>query len=341
MLTNLKLRVESDPMGVPKAAAMSTGRADAFETALQEAVDAEPAAETVAERADETDPDAAGEQGFVQDQAAEDQPENLEAGPDESFQPDGTESVVREQVAGNADVTETIRRGEQDRQAIAGKGTDSPRSSSKTPDALIAAVVVHGATQATSGPFVAGQHATVQGVGAVKAGQAVTRGIDGELQRANTPSRAPAAVAGYRTSATASAQLLEQARDSVFKQILLKLSPDGGEMRLRLKPPELGELDLRMVVEGGNKLSLSIGAERADLAHLIQRHLDELKHTLEQSGLEVTDAQVHTRGDGSPGDRAASEHRQGAKAGESDQRSQDIRPRSGGYVTAEGLDFWV
>jgi len=189
-------------------------------------------------------------------------------------------------------------------------------------------------------PIVAGQSTAVQAVGATKAaGQGPMRGLDGDWQRATTPLRTPAATAGYRTSEAASAQLLEQARDSVFKQILLKLNPEGGEMRVRLDPPELGELDLHMIVEGGNKLSLSIGAERADLTQLIQRHLDELKQTLERAGLHVTDAQVHTRGEGSHSRHGRDEQRPGSD-GETD-RDTDIRPRSGGYVTAEGLDFWV
>jgi hypothetical protein len=318
---------------------MSTGRTDTFASVLQEAVDAAPDAATTAERAVEADTEAPAEPAPVEDQAAEDQPEPREDAHDEAFQP-GCEAMGHEPGAARAEVTQTIRRGEPERQAIAGNGTDSPHPSSHAPG-LLAAVVVRGALPAANGPVVAGAGPAVQAVGAAKAGQAQTRGIDGEWQRANSPLRTPATVAGYRTSATASAQLLEQARDSVFKQILVKLNPEGGEMSLRLQPPELGELDLHMVVEGGNRLSLSIGAERADLAHLIQRHLDELKQTLERSGLEVTDAQVHTRGDGSRGDREQAERHNGAHRGEAPPRQPDIRSRSGGYVTAEGLDFWV
>src|SRR5690606_25045264 len=95
-------------------------------------------------------------------------------------------------------------------------------------------------------------------------------------QRPAMPLRTAATAASYRTTAPAGAELLEHARDSVFKQILLQLQPDGGERRLRLEPPDLGELDLRLLVENGNRLSLAIAAERADLAQLLQKHLAEL-----------------------------------------------------------------
>jgi flagellar hook-length control protein FliK len=135
--------------------------------------------------------------------------------------------------------------------------------------------------------------------------------------------------------------MLEQARDSVFKQILMKLNGDGGEMRLRLEPPDLGELDLRLVVEHGNKLSLTIGAERPDLAQLLQRHLDELKQTLQAAGLEVTSAQVETREHGGSREWRDQPASGGQRSHDDQAESAPQMLRRAGYVTAEGLDFWV
>ena len=147
---------------------------------------------------------------------------------------------------------------------------------------------------------------------------------------------------GYATKTAQSMQMLEQARDSVFKQIMLKLSNDGGEMRMRLQPPELGQLDLRMTVEGGNKLQLLIAAERGDMAQLIQRHIEELKTTLQENGLEVTGAEVQTR-DEFERQQAAEDTRSesGATAHEDIAEDAASAPQQRGYITAEGLDFWA
>lgn len=342
MLTNLRGNVELDPMRVPTPAAMTTGLEDSFESVLQEAVaddvEAEPAAEPT-----EPAPEAALPEEPVVDPDADRAAADQQDQPAPFDTPEEPAAAFAEQTAGPTAAAETYRRGEPVRQETAGKGADSPRTSSRDPESLLAAFVVHAATPAapTTGAIAGGQSG-VQGVTSAKAANAATRGFDGTLQASATPTRAAAVAAGYRTaSTTAQAQLLDQARDSVFQQILLKLTPEGGEMRMRLDPPELGELDLHMVVEGGNKLSLSIAAERQDMTQLIQRHLDELKQTLQASGLEVTDAQVHTRGDRA-GDQRHFGPRQPHSGGDhQDATASTPLPKRGGYVSAEGLDFWV
>jgi flagellar hook-length control protein FliK len=342
MLTTLRGTVELDPMRVPVAASMSTGRDGSFEDVLQQAVEAAPESDAAAETAATPAEEAPAEETPVEDQAAEDQgPRETPAEATPELDEAGT--VATHMATAEPDVTETTRRGEPVRQETAGKGADSPRTSSpRGNETLIAAFVVHGATAGSQTP-VAGvaANAAVGAVGAAKAtGEGPARGIDGPAQRFSTPVAAAAVAGGYRTNSVASAQLLEQARDSVFKQILMKLAPDGGEMHLRLDPPELGEVDLHMVVEKGNQISLSIATERQDLTQLLQRHLDELKQSLRDVGLEVTDAQVRTRDGGERGQRHDGS---GAQHGGADDRRDPSNPptRRGGYVTAEGLDFWV
>lgn len=169
----------------------------------------------------------------------------------------------------------------------------------------------------------------------------VTRPID-VATRPSTPLPTPAATAGYRTWNAQSMQLLEQARDSVFKQILLKLGKDGGEMRLRLDPPEFGQLDLRLVVEQGNQLRLSIGAERPELQAWLQRHLDELKQSLQQAGLDVTHADVHAQTDASGG-HASWQRDTSAFGGNAADDHEPAAPSlaAAGWTTAQGLDFWA
>ncbi|MBX3463716.1 MAG: flagellar hook-length control protein FliK, partial [Planctomycetes bacterium] len=157
-----------------------------------------------------------------------------------------------------------------------------------------------------------------------------------------TPARAAAVAPGYRTTDAAAAERLEQARDSVFKQILVQLTADGGEMRVRLQPPELGELDLRLVVEDGNRLTLTIAAERADLTQLLQKHLDQLKQTLQASGLQVADAQVHQRGAGGAGEQAGFGPRQRRHAANAEPIAPAPFAAPGrGWISAAGLDFWA
>jgi flagellar hook-length control protein FliK len=146
--------------------------------------------------------------------------------------------------------------------------------------------------------------------------------------------------AGYRTLNPQGVQLLDQARDSVFRQILFKLGKDGSEMRMRLEPPDLGELNLHMVVEKGGNMRLSIGAERHDLAQMLQQHLPELQQTLQQGGLNVTHAEVHTQS-GSAGHRGAGTTHDFLAADADEEAAGTTMPQRISYVSSQGLDFWV
>lgn len=344
MLTTLHGRVELDPMRVPLAASMSAGRDDRFEQVLQETVAADEAVapEPVAERVDEepeptTDATDGSERQSEEPRDERTLGEGRTQAAEETTNPDGSAPVQAQQLVDDP------HRGEPVRQETAGKGADSPRTSSARPSSepLLVAFVQHAAQQPAV-PVAAAASRAIGAVGATNAATGPTRGVDGMQQRASEALRAQATVAGYRTSSAASAELLEQARDSVFKQILLQVTDGGGEMRVRLQPPEFGELDVRLVVENGNQLNLTIAAERADMTQLLQRHLDELKHSLQAAGLDVAGASVHTRGEG-PHDGARNQRGQGsAFAGDTDERAAaTTTPRLGGYVSAEGLDFWA
>jgi flagellar hook-length control protein FliK len=258
-----------------------------------------------------------------------------------------TDGASERGTRGAVDVTDSIRRGEPERQETAGKGPDSPRTSSRPaaagsePGPAAPSLPTGSANTTTNGVAIgpAAQPAVAPAVTA-RSGEALVRGVDGPAFRPSTPTRAPAVQAGYATSSAASAEMVERARDSVFRQILMKLTGDGGEMRLRLEPPELGELDLRLVVEGGNKLSLSITADRPDVMQLLQRHLDELKQALQQNGLEVTDAHVEAKSQDAR--RQHGQHAGDAPADKAPERAPTPRSqRSGGFITATGLDFWA
>jgi flagellar hook-length control protein FliK len=340
-LSNVRGRVEADPLRIPMAASMTTGRREPFEAVLRDRVaheQASPRREHEAERAPEAAP--VTPEATVAEASEVDEPEALPRrdDPNQETPPTTGHRAVDEQAP--ADTTEDNRRGEPVRQTTAGKGTDSPRTPSATAEPLVAAAVQHRAPQATPVPIAAQQVAAT----AIKGGgEAPVRGVDGPAFRADAPKAQAAAQAGYATRNAASAELLEQARDSVFKQILMHLDKDGGgELRMRLEPPDLGELDLRLVVDGGNRLTLAIAAERADVAHLLHRHLEDLKHALQQSGLDVAGAEVQTRSQfaESQRERDAGTPKGGAMARETEP-AEAAPTRRRGYVTAEGLDFWA
>lgn len=144
---------------------------------------------------------------------------------------------------------------------------------------------------------------------------------------------------GYRIWNPRTLQLAEQSRDSLFRQIVMRLGSEGGEVRMLLDPPELGRLDLTMQVEPSGNVRLSILAERPELAGLLEKHMPELRAALTAQGLGVTHAEVRSH------DRA---RREGPwpepGIGGADHDEPEVAQAGhlhAGYVTADGLDFWV
>jgi flagellar hook-length control protein FliK len=146
---------------------------------------------------------------------------------------------------------------------------------------------------------------------------------------------------GYRTLNKATVQMAEAARDSVFRQIALRMNGEGGEMRVLLNPPELGRLDIHMIVEKSGMVHLSLAAERPELALILEKHVGELKQALEAQGLSIGNTEIRGR-------EEQLQDRDGwGKSSSGDEQSDDGEDwtaaafRRAGYITAEGLDFWV
>lgn len=335
-------RVELDPMRVPQAASMRSGLDDTFQSRLQAAQraveppsrPAEPRAKAkaAAEAADApARPEAPAEPAAAPPPAPE---------PAAGHEPDPSNPTpMATDVA--IDVTDHhTRGGEAERRIEAGKGSTSSLAFTAAPSLpAVAATAVAKAAPLTPAGFAPMAAAAATGSSQTSVANAARTLLDAAAaQKAALPR---SEVNGYRTLNAQSVNLLEQARDSVFKQIMLKLTGDGGEMRMRLEPPDLGELDLHMVVEKGGSLRLSIGAERQDVQLLLQRHLDELKQTLQQNGFAIAHAEVRTHSDASG--------RRGANAGLGytfDTAPGDDSKVAGGnqhvnYINAQGLDFWV
>lgn len=172
-----------------------------------------------------------------------------------------------------------------------------------------------------------------------------TRGVAAPARVSRPAARTTpiARAASYKSLGKQALQLSEQARDSVFKQILWRVRPEGGEARFLLDPPELGRVDLRVVVENG-ALRLAIATERADLAAALQRHMGELGDALAARGLAVADAHVRARDGRSAEWGTRREAWRGARrATEDDPLDEDLPALAPmrRFVRAEGLDFWA
>lgn len=354
MLTNVHGRIEADPMAFPQAANPADA-GDAFATVLDAAIGAGEERVRVDDRnigdrrVDDVDAEVEAEADEIPAPAAEELPEQqdgeLATLPTDAMAQEaaaaGTERLTESQTsvadASLADRAQAARRESSD-----GKTTEPVRAAAKpSAEPLLAAalnpMVAQAPAQATA---VAGKENNVGAIGAARGVAAAAPGPAAALARPNAPLPTPAAAGSLRTNNAASAELIEQARDSVFKQILVKLTGEGGEMRLKLQPPDLGELDLRLVMDQQNRLNLTIAAERQDMAHLLQSHLDELKQTLQQAGLEVAGAQVQTRSDFEREQRQRDEQPQGAAAGAERDSQPTTSPRRG-FRSANGLDFWA
>jgi flagellar hook-length control protein FliK len=202
----------------------------------------------------------------------------------------------------------------------------TPGSNAASPTTAAPALGPATAVAGTQSGDGAGSRLRVEQPGELRAGTRLTRGTGPRL----------------RTYDAQAMELQLKTRDSVFKNIAMRLLPDGGEMRMRLDPPHLGNLDIKLVVEKGVVVQLSLGAERADVANMLDRSLPELKQFLESQGLSLGHSAVstfefagqshahHSWGNGGNGS--------GAEDHEPEALTGALRSD---FVTAEGLDFWA
>jgi flagellar hook-length control protein FliK len=77
----------------------------------------------------------------------------------------------------------------------------------------------------------------------------------------------------------------------VALQITKGLDRDRTEIRIRLDPPELGEVDIQLEFRD-LRLTASVSAERADTLELLQRDARSLTRALREAGLELADSDL-------------------------------------------------
>jgi flagellar hook-length control protein FliK len=72
----------------------------------------------------------------------------------------------------------------------------------------------------------------------------------------------------------------------ILRQMRVQLSPELRTATIQLSPPELGRISIRMRVERG-ELRAHVRAERPETLQALERHVPELKATLESLGIQA------------------------------------------------------
>ena len=321
-------------MRVPEAASVARDNSESFEASLEAASTAD-RDEPIEAAAREETPETPREEPEV----ADDEPRSSERTPDPTQADQGDPGESPEPVR-SLEPTESSRGASaRQEQETAGKGAGAPLTSKNT----VALDAGTGTTNEAGSLLAKAQPADIRPTEVANASANRPALTDSFAKLSSTLPKhsaipASAKTAGYRTMNAQSVQMVEQARDSVFKQIMFKLGKETGEMRVRLDPPELGELDLRMQMDRSGNLRLSIGAERTDMREMLLNNLIELQRTLQQNGLQVAHTEVRTGSDqGRDNDEPSTNE---TSTPDEIQEAEGAQTKQG-YFTAEGLDFWV
>jgi flagellar hook-length control protein FliK len=127
---------------------------------------------------------------------------------------------------------------------------------------------------------------------------AALRAAQGNAASANTaPAVSEPGSARDAASASHAARALPElpARGEleVVRSVRVLADQGGGRVHIRLDPPELGGLSLRVIVSDG-VVHVSMLADQAPVAELLQRHSSELRSALETHGLRLDQLDVGT-----------------------------------------------
>jgi flagellar hook-length control protein FliK len=330
-------RVELDPLRVPLCAAAACPPKGTFAEQLQEQSRQQESAKAPAATKTTTEEptrEATRRAPAATQEKEVEAPAHDQAPATRDNEPQPAQTLVD----GRAPLQETVQK------RVAPQQPADPQAAPAEPRLAPAVASAPAATTAAVGGAAAPAVVVAAPAAAAASAQQIRAGLERALAPAVTAPARPVAgeaqLAGFRTLNAQAVQLNEQARDSVFKQILFKLGKEQSEMRMRLDPPELGELDLHMTVEKGGALRLSIGAERADLRDLLQGGLEQLKKQLQDSGLQVAHAEVHTRS-GQGGGQGSASWGQALGADEAVDANEAAAPQRAGWISTQGLDFWV
>lgn len=108
--------------------------------------------------------------------------------------------------------------------------------------------------------------------------------------------------------------------ENVVKSVRTQLDAGGGQMKMRLDPPELGALEVAVkMVDGRMTASFTTSNEQA--THLLSHSLNDLKQSLEASGISVDRIQVRQSSADNNAQQQPGEHKRDGQSSAFDQHS--------------------
>jgi hypothetical protein len=129
----------------------------------------------------------------------------------------------------------------------------------------------------------------------------------------------------------------------ILRQMRVQLSPEMHSATIQLSPPELGRISIRLRMNAG-ELRAVVRAEKRETLDALQRHVPELKSTLEQLGIQARefDLQLGFEQRGSPQD-PQQPRADGKTRGEPEQDSTASEQRLARTLTARvgGIDTYA
>lgn len=161
-------------------------------------------------------------------------------------------------------------------------------------------------------------------------------------QASSTPSAlAPAITIGVGDSAamtTARAPEIAPVATQVAQEIVRRFDGDTTRFEVRLDPPELGRVEVRLEVTRDNKVSATVVADSPQTLVELARHARDLQNSLQAAGLDLADngLSFDLRDSGREAHNARSESHERGSASANDCNSDATTPRR----HAVGLDPW-
>ena len=168
-------------------------------------------------------------------------------------------------------------------------GAGADQSQAQTQANNSAAVVLAQTTAAVAGD--AGRAVHGDAVASTTAGQANAQTANGAASPNVLPSfgfLAAAMTAGAATTPAATANAAVPLA-GLAVAIASRAQAGSNQFDIRLDPPELGRIDVRLDVDSNGQVTSHVTVDRADTLQLLQSQQPQLERALEQAGLKTTD----------------------------------------------------
>lgn len=142
------------------------------------------------------------------------------------------------------------------------------------------------------------QQGKVSSVGAVAKDGAAPAATPATTQSVDTALPTPQLATSATTASTASAQQVSadhnvaraaSAAAQVGREIIRRFDGDTTTFELRLDPPELGRVEVKLEVTRDHRVTAIVAADTPQALSELARHARELEQSLQQAGLELTE----------------------------------------------------